>query len=280
MPSWAGHAAGAQRLVETLRVLKRRAPQVKVCTFYAFSTENWRRSAPEVDELFRVMERTIRDFGSRLVKDGVEFRVLGEWTDPRIPASFRSLLRDLQDRTKRGAEGDPDPPVLCVAINYGGRSDILQAARALAREAAAGEIDPEEITEAGLSSRLSTACVPDPDLIVRTSGESRLSNFFLWNAAYAELYFCPELWPDFDTDCLDQALRWYSERKRRFGARRRDDRCRLNGNRGSPSDLRSDRGENNGDGEPRLCPGVATAKILGGSQKLQPSIVNGDSRRV
>jgi undecaprenyl diphosphate synthase len=284
-----GHAAGAERLVETLQVLKRTAPQVKVCTFYAFSTENWNRSQPEVEELFRVMEQTIRQFGSKLVRHNVEFRVLGEWTDPRIPASFRLLLRDLQDRTKKQRDGaedegdDPDHPILCVAVNYGGRNDLVQAARALARQAVAGEIDPDYITESTLSSRLSTACVPDPDLIVRTSGESRLSNFFLWNAAYSELYFCPELWPDFDSQCLDRALRWYSERKRRFGARGLgSDRRLVSEGRRHTHD--QDDGD---DGGLRARPGVeipsgAAREVISASstQKVHPSFVNGDIRRV
>jgi undecaprenyl diphosphate synthase len=233
LPALAGHAAGADRLVEILQCLRHNYPGVQVCTFYAFSTENWNRPAREVSDIFRVMEATIRQFGPVLLHEGVEFRALGDYYDDRIPLSLQELIDDLQARTREGAarrieqanlssaeQRPQQPPVLCVAINYGGRNDIVQAARRLARKVSLGEIAASDITESLLSSELSTGGLPDPDLVIRTSGEARLSNFFLWDAAYAELRFCDEMWPDFDSEALRRSLQWYASRHRRFGSRR------------------------------------------------------------
>jgi undecaprenyl diphosphate synthase len=248
LPALAGHAAGADRLVEVLQCLRRNHPDVRVCTFYAFSTENWSRPSREVSDIFRVMEATIRQFGPVLLREGVEFRALGDCYDDRIPKSLQRLIDDLHVRTRVGAvqrmaqntklssmeresnrdkqqqqqqqEQQEGHPVLCVAINYGGRDDIVQAAQRLARQVARGEMDASDITESLLSSHLSTCGLPHPDLIIRTSGECRLSNFFLWDAAYAELRFCDEMWPDFDSESLRRVLQWYAARQRRFGSRR------------------------------------------------------------
>jgi undecaprenyl diphosphate synthase len=242
LPAVVGHAAGADRLVEVLQCLRRNHPDVRVCTFYAFSTENWRRTPKEVADIFRVMEATIRQFGPVLLREGVEFRALGDYCDDRIPQSLQRMIDDLHVRTRQEAvrrmaqsskqssmerestsnaehQQQQWHPVLCVAINYGGRDDIVQAAQRLARRVARGEIDASDITESLLSSHLSTHGIPNPDLIIRTSGECRLSNFFLWDAAYAELRFCDEMWPDFDSESLRRALQWYGARQRRFGSR-------------------------------------------------------------
>jgi undecaprenyl diphosphate synthase len=242
LPALAGHAAGADRLVEVLQCLRRNHRDVRVCTFYAFSTENWNRPPKEVADIFRVMEATIRQFGPVLLREGVEFRALGDYYDDRIPQSLQRLIDDLHARTREGAvrrmaqssnrasmerestsnaeiQQQQEHPVLCVAINYGGRDDIVQAAQRLARRVARGEMDASDITESMLSSHLSTCGIPNPDLIIRTSGECRLSNFFLWDAAYAELRFCDEMWPDFDSESLRKALQWYAGRQRRFGSR-------------------------------------------------------------
>lgn len=208
LPAAAGHAAGADRVWELLHSIP---PTVTHCTLYAFSTENWNRSVGEVAHIWNVMERTAQRLRRKRPK-GVALRLLGHIDDPRIPGSLRSLLRDVE----RESDGDvPRRLTLCIAINYGGRQDIVRAAQMLAQRGAS----VDDITEASMAECLGTAGIPDPDLIVRTSGETRLSNFLLWNAAYAELYFTDTLWPDFDTESLQQALDWYAGRKRRFGGR-------------------------------------------------------------
>jgi len=235
LPAAAGHAAGADRLVETLDFL--RDAGVSCCTFYAFSTENWNRPASEVRAVLDVVERTARRYYRRLLREGdARLRILGDLDDERIPASLRDVLRDLSDETRRVVDarrsiGDgPDDddvhqrnnkPVftLCVAVNYGGRQDIVAACRRIAKLVADGGVDEKNITEDVFAAQLGTSGIPDPDLIVRTSGESRLSNFLLWNSAYSELYFTDVLWPDFDGAALAQALDWYATRRRRFGSR-------------------------------------------------------------
>ena len=237
VPTFVGHAAGADRLVEVLTALKNDG--VQYCTMYGFSTENWRRSKKEIDDILTVMEQTARRFYDRALQERVRVKVLGDMHDERLPQSLRDILGQLErDTLKFGAsattetaattssDGNQDtndrptqPLTVCLAVNYGGRQDIVNASLKVARALANGEIDPEDVSEETFSSYLCTDDIPDPDLIIRTSGECRLSNFLLWNAAYAELYFTPVLWPDFAEDHWKAALTWYGERKRRFGAR-------------------------------------------------------------
>ena len=229
LPSLAGHAAGAERLVEILQVLQRQT-NVVYCTMYAFSTENWKRPSHEIKDILQVMEQTARQFRHRLRKDGVRFRVLGDLTDSRIPESLRNLLQQMQDETSIPKDdNNKEGLTLCVAVNYGGRQDIVNAAKRIATLAVAETLSTQNSTTSAfsvddinddlVSSLLSTSGIPDPDLIIRTSGESRLSNFLLWNAAYSELYFSDTLWPDFDKESLQEAVAWYHGRQRRFGAR-------------------------------------------------------------
>ena len=217
LPAMAGHAAGADRLVHVLQDL--RELQIPYCTMYAFSTENWKRPASEVRDLWSVIEATTRQFASHLLQEQIQLRVLGDLDDARVPESLRVLLIRLQAETALAAQGASNPQTLSVALNYGGRRDVVEAAKRLARMTVTGELNVDDITEAAFSQLMGTSDLPDPDLIVRTSGECRLSNFMLWNVAYAELYFTPCLWPDFDRDALRTALHWYTKRKRRFGSR-------------------------------------------------------------
>ena len=140
--------------------------------------------------------------------------------DPRLPPSLVKVLTKLERESCQASRLDDEPFTLSIAINYGGRQDLINASKQLALMIARGAVDPDTITEDTLSSLLSTSSLPDPDLIIRTSGEYRLSNFLLWNAAYSELYFTPTYWPDFDKHELEKALDWFAMRKRRFGARK------------------------------------------------------------
>jgi undecaprenyl diphosphate synthase len=218
LPAAVGHTAGAERLVQVLRILQN-TPGVEYCTMFGFSTENWKRPPNEIHDIFTVMERTARCFAATLLLENVIFKVVGDLDDERIPSSLRDILKQLEQSTLEGHKGD-NVVTLCLAINYGGRQDILNASKRLARLVSEGKLNLEDgFSEELFASCLDTANIPDPDLIVRTSGENRLSNFLLWNAAYAELYFTSKLWPDFDSDSVDDALDWYSTRERRFGAR-------------------------------------------------------------
>jgi undecaprenyl diphosphate synthase len=183
------------------------------------SAENWLRPRNEVDDLLQVMEQTARTFYQRAIQERVRVRILGDLEDERIPESLREILYKLQEDTRVNTLECADPMTLCLAINYGGRQDILQACKRLVKLVQADPDAMESFTQDDLASLLWTDGLPDPDLVVRTSGEQRLSNFLLWNAAYAELYFADVHWPDFDGRELRKALEWFAGRHRRFGAR-------------------------------------------------------------
>ena len=224
LPSSFGHAAGADQLVKMVDAL--RASGVQYCSFYAFSTENWKRPPQEIHDLLRIMEETCRRFHPRMMRERIRVKVLGDLEDERIPpglrTAFQTLVRDTAENTAvttNGKQEQQEPFTICFALNYGGRNDIVQASLQLAERIAAGDIDTNDVNEELFSSFLCTRDIPDPDLIIRTSGECRLSNFMLWNAAYAELYFTDVLWPDFDKYCWQEALEWYSQRQRKFGGR-------------------------------------------------------------
>lgn len=215
LPTAAGHAAGAERLIQILQCTRELG--VEYCTMYGFSTENWQRPPVEIAEIFHVMEATVKRYKNFFLSQTIVLKILGDLDDTRIPQSLRETLRTLENDTYRLHNNKEDAVTLCVAINYGGRQDILNASRKLAQQL---QRDPDfELTEASFSTLLDTANVPDPDLIIRTSGETRLSNFLLWNSAYSELYFTETYWPDFDEENLQSALQWYQSRKRRFGKR-------------------------------------------------------------
>ncbi len=208
LPRTAGHRAGAKSVRAVVEEAARRG--VRVLTLFAFSSENWRRPRAEVSLLMELFMSTLRLEVDRLVEHGVQLRVIGD-----LSAFSQQLQR--QVRNAERATEQNRKLILQIAANYGGRWDITQAARRLAEEVAAGTIDPDEISESAIAARLSFPDVPDPDLFIRTGGEKRLSNFLLWQSAYAELYFSDLMWPEFDGDALFAAINDYGRRQRRFG---------------------------------------------------------------
>lgn len=204
MPRAEGHRAGAAAVEAT--VTECRKLGIEYLTLYAFSSENWSRPPSEIAALFSLMLEFLTIETPRLEKQGIALHVLGDID--RLPAAQKAALRHSMKRTSRGSAMH-----LNLAINYGGRQEILNAVRKLAG------MPSEEITETSFSHALYTAGQPDPDLLIRTSGELRLSNFLLFQCAYSELYFTPVLWPDFNAMELRKALEAYSLRQRRFGGR-------------------------------------------------------------
>lgn len=209
LPRFEGHRRGVEALRRTVRTAIER--DVRYLTVYSFSSENWRRPADEVASLMGLLKRFIRNDLADLHRNHVRVRVIGERRG--LKPDINALLEEAETMT-RGNCG----LTLIVAFNYGSRHEIVEAARALAIEAREGRLDPAAISEDAFAERLDTADIPDPDLVIRTSGEMRLSNFLLWQAAYAELIFLPILWPDFDEAAFDAALQQYALRERRFGA--------------------------------------------------------------
>lgn len=180
-------------------------------TLYAFSTENWKRPEAEVSFLMKLLERHLRKERETLVKQNIRFHVLGDVA--RLPESANREIHLTLDATSKNTGMN-----LTFALNYGGRQEILNATRSLAALVKNGELEPSEITEAVFESFLEASFLPDPDLIIRTSGEYRLSNFFTWQSAYSELYVSSTFWPDFKKADLLKALACYDSRERRFGA--------------------------------------------------------------
>ncbi len=210
LPRWAGHRQGAQTLKRIL--IACRDQGISVVTAYGFSTENWRRPAAEVEFLMALFEQVLQDEIQSLANHKVQIQFLGDHQG--LPQSLQCLIQQATQITQGFA-----PQIrLRIALNYGGRREILSACQRLAQEIAQGRLAPDQITEAHVSQYLDTADDPDPDLLIRTSGEMRISNFLLWQLAYTEMYFTSTLWPDFSEQDLIQALLWYQGRSRRFGA--------------------------------------------------------------
>lgn len=203
-----GHAAGVEPVRAALRAAARHG--VKYLTLYAFSTENWGRPEAEVDALMELFCKSVIHETPELIRQGVEIRMIGD--RKRFSEKVRRYLAEAEERTAGGRT-----LTLILALNYSSRDEIVRAVRRLADRVAAGTLAPEQITEAAVSSSLDTAPYPNPDLILRTSGECRLSNFLLWQSSYAELYFTPVLWPDFSEEEFDRAIGEYALRERRFG---------------------------------------------------------------
>ena len=218
LPSVAGHEAGANRMLQLLETCKQ-IPGIEYCTLFGFSTENWKRPSNEIKDILALVEYMATLYCDRAINDKVHVKVVGDLQDKRIPESLRKALLKLEHDTTAAAT--KPKLTVCLAINYGGRRDIVHASIQLATAIATGQLDPTNVTEEHFKTLLWTHGVPDPDLIIRTGGEYRLSNFLLFEAAYAELYFTNTLWPDFDTTQLDQALSWFANRSRRFGGRDR-----------------------------------------------------------
>jgi undecaprenyl diphosphate synthase len=184
---------------------------VPYLTLFSFSSENWQRPAREVQDLMGLLRRHLRSEIAQMHEEGIRLRVIGQ--RERLPEDIGRLIEDAEQQTRQNTR-----LTVIMAISYGGRQEIVSGARRLAEEAAAGTLDPARIDESLFQERLSTAGIPDPDLLIRTSGEQRISNFLLWQLAYSELVFVDKLWPDFSKDDLAAALREYQRRDRRYGA--------------------------------------------------------------
>ncbi|THD46159.1 MAG: isoprenyl transferase [Bradyrhizobium sp.] len=208
LPRFEGHRRG----VEAVRTAVRLATEfgIPYLTIYSFSSENWSRPADEIALLMGLLKRYIRNDLADLHRNDVRVRVIGQRVG--LAPDIVALLEEAESLTRANQGLN-----LVVAFNYGSRQEIVEAARSLAREAAAGRLDPDSIDAGALAARLDTPDIPDPDLIIRTSGEQRLSNFLLWQAAYAELVFLPTHWPDFDRAAFETALDQFAARERRFG---------------------------------------------------------------
>ena len=207
-PRLVGHRKGAERVKQIVRC----APDLGIrwLTIYAFSTENWKRSTEEVLGLMSIFARYIEREADRLAAESVRMRFIGDRS--RLDPKLQRLMAGIEARTAPFSRLN-----LTVAVNYGGRDEMTRATRAIAAEVAAGTLTPDAVDDALISSRLDTAGLPDPDLVIRTSGEMRTSNFLPWQAAYAEYEFTPTLWPDFTPDELATILARFGNRDRRFG---------------------------------------------------------------
>ena len=208
LPRTAGHAAGGEafrRIANYCRTLG-----VKYLTVYAFSTENWKRSEEEVGGIMKLLGRYLKEALEDMEKNAVAFRFFGDLS--RLSPDLQKLCREAEERSGAYHEVQVN-----FCLNYGGRDEIVRAARAFAQDVAAGRRQPEELTEQILSGYLYSAGVPDPELIIRPSGEKRTSNFLLWQSAYSEFVFMNVLWPDFGPKDLDEAIAEYHRRNRRFG---------------------------------------------------------------
>lgn len=205
-------AEGHRRGVEALRRTVRAAGEIGISylTIFSFSAENWSRPASEIGELIGLLRRFIRNDLAELHKSNVRVRIIGERAS--LDPDIERLLAEAEELTKNN-----DGLTLVVAFNYGARQEITRATRCIAEQVAQGRLAPADITTETVGGFLDASDVPDPDLIIRTSGEQRLSNFLLWQSAYSELVFVPTYWPDFDRATLEAAIREYQQRERRFG---------------------------------------------------------------
>lgn len=209
MPRLAGHRRGA----DAVRAVVKACPElgVEVLTLFAFSTENWRRSEEEVSGLMDLFRYFLRREMEPLHRENVRVRFIGDRSV--LADDLRGLMAEIEEKTRANSL-----MTLVVALNYGARAEIAAAVRSLAEQVKSGELSPDQIDEAALDGALDTASLPDPDLVIRTSGEQRLSNFLLWQCAYSEFIFAPEAWPEFNGESLRRAIDAYRHRDRRYGA--------------------------------------------------------------
>jgi len=208
LPRAAGHRQG----VEAVRVIVRAAGElgIEYLTLYSFSSENWKRPAEEVNDLMGLLRLFIRRDLAELHQNGVRVRIIGD--RDHLDRDIVEMIDEAETLTKNN-----NRLKLIIAFNYGGKNEIAAAARRIAHEVAAGRLEPDAITPDTVSGFLDTTGIPDPDLVIRTSGEKRLSNFLIWQSAYSELVFSDALWPDFSGDRLKDAIAEYQQRSRRFG---------------------------------------------------------------
>jgi undecaprenyl diphosphate synthase len=209
LPRAEGHRAGAESIREVTEACIELG--VKYLTLYAFSSENWNRPKNEVDALMKLLDRFLDEKASELDKQNIRLQAIGDLE--RLPAATRKRLDRIQEQTK-----NHETMTLVLALSYGAREEITAAVRAIAKAAVAGEILPEEIDAKLISQNLYTKDIPDPDLLIRTSGEMRVSNFLLWQISYSEIVIVKKMWPDFRQGDLFDAVEEYHKRHRRFGA--------------------------------------------------------------
>jgi len=212
LPRGEGHRRGVEALRRTVRAVGELG--IKILTIYSFSSENWSRPATEIRDLMGLLRRFIRHDLAELHKNNVRVRVIGERRN--LEPEIARLLEEAEELTRNN-----DSLLLVVAFNYGGRQEVARAAERIAALVAAGAMHPNEVTADIVARHLDAPDLPDPDLVIRTSGEQRLSNFLLWQSAYSELIFVPTYWPDFDRATLENAIIEYRRRERRFGGLRR-----------------------------------------------------------
>ncbi len=210
LPSIAGHTAGAAAVRRTVELAARSG--VKVLTLFAFSSENWKRPKLEVDGLMALFTRSLKKELKRLNEHGIQLKVIGDLAG--FSAGLQKQIAEVE-----GSTANNEAMTLVIAANYGGRWDIAEAAKKLAKQVQVGELSPDDITESALSEHIQLADLPAPDLLIRTSGEERISNFLLWQTAYSEFVFQPVLWPDYDQQHFDEAIQTYQNRQRRYGGR-------------------------------------------------------------
>lgn len=208
LPRIAGHRAGVKSVEEAIKGAKESG--VKILTLYTFSTENWKRPKHEVEALFKLLERYIDTQADTLTKNNIRLSVIGKLEG--LPDSVQNKLKAIIERTRNNTA-----LILNLALNYGARTEIVDAVRAIVNDCASKKISPEEIDEKSFSGYLYTRDLPDPDLLIRTSGEMRLSNFLLWQLSYSELYISKKLWPDFKKNDFLKAVEEYQSRQRRYG---------------------------------------------------------------
>jgi undecaprenyl diphosphate synthase len=209
LPRVAGHTEGAEAVRRTVKAASQLG--IRYLTLYGFSLENWKRPATEIADLMGLLRLYLRKEISELHREGVRIRFIGDRT--LMEPDIISLIEMSEQKTKANVKLD-----LVIALSYGGRQEITSAVRKLVSDVVAGEMDVDSIDENALEERLYTSDIPDPDLIVRTSGEQRISNFLLWQSAYAEFVFTDVLWPDFSYEKLEDSIEEFSRRERRYGA--------------------------------------------------------------
>ncbi|MGB0460566.1 MAG: isoprenyl transferase [Opitutales bacterium] len=208
LPRIEGHRRGAQAVRHSLEAA--RDLGLRYLTLYAFSVENWNRPKEEIHALMDLLDRFLKEHLQHLLKNKIRLRVIGRYHE--LPTNIQDRLRDAEIQT-----ADFTDFTVGLALNYGSRTEVVDAARAIAKAAQDGTLEPNQLDYAQFRSFLYTDEMPDPDLVIRTSGESRLSNFLLLQSAYSEIHFSPVLWPDFDRACFEAALEDYAQRERRYG---------------------------------------------------------------
>lgn len=208
LPRIAGHQQGGETVTRVVDECVRQ--NIRYLSLFAFSSENWGRPQEEVDALMSLLLQFLASQRERMLEGGIRLRVIGDVA--RLSSTVQTALAEAEKDTALGTQ-----MTLVLALSYGGRDEIMRAARNIARQAVDGQLDPDQLDNKQFSSFLDSGDIPEPDLLIRTSGEMRISNFFLWQAAYAELYFTDVLWPDFDAVEMQKAIDDYLHRKRRFG---------------------------------------------------------------